>query len=99
MVRWADAHFAYRFADGPPPRKVPRHGPERVRYEWREFGKGVLAWAVACALLWAGVWYVGDPHRTGALISASHGLSVVMVFWFVFWPLWETLRAGSPERR
>jgi hypothetical protein len=23
---------------------------------------------------------------------------VVMVIWFVFWPLWETLRAGSPER-
>lgn len=98
MVRWADTHFAYRFANGPAPRRVPKRGPERVRYEWREFGKGVVAWAIACALLWAGVWYVGDPHRTHALVSATHGLTVVMVIWFVFWPLWETLRAGSPER-
>jgi hypothetical protein len=99
MVRWADARFAYRFANGPAPRKVPRRGPERLRYEWREFGKGVVAWAIACGLLWAGVWYIGDPHRTAALVRTTHTLTMVMVIWFVFWPLWESLRAGSPERR
>ncbi|MGC9670425.1 hypothetical protein ACNTMW_28260 [Planosporangium sp. 12N6] len=95
MVRWADVRFAHRFAGGPPPRKVPKRGPERVRYEWREFGKGLVAWTVACALLWGAVWYIDSPERTGALVAWTHRLTVVMVIWFVFWPLWETLRQVS----
>jgi hypothetical protein len=104
MVRWADVRFAHRFAGGPPPHKVPKRGPERLRYEWREFGKGVVAWATACGLLAAASWYVGDPGRTGALRDAMGGLTTVMVIWFVFWPLWESLRAlgattgASPSR-
>jgi hypothetical protein len=95
MVRWADVRFAHRFAGGPPPRKVPKRGPERLRHEWREFGKGVVAWAIACALLWAAVWYIDAPKRTEALVGWAYRLTVVMVIWFVFWPLWETLRTVS----
>src|SRR5919107_2656788 len=47
MVRWADERFAHRFAGGPPPWRPPRGGRARTRYEWREWGLAVLAWAVA----------------------------------------------------
>jgi hypothetical protein len=99
MVRWADVRFAHRFAGGPPPHKVPKRGPQRLRYEWREFGKGMVGWAVACALLWAGVWYVDAPERTAALIAWTYRLTAVMAIWFVFWPLWETLRWGASTGR
>src|SRR5918998_1440252 len=51
MIRWADQRFAHRFAGGPPPWRPPEGGPARVRYEWLEWGKGMLGWAVACGLL------------------------------------------------
>ena len=31
MIRWADEHFAHRFAGGPPPKRPPKHGPEHAR--------------------------------------------------------------------
>ena len=48
MVRWADARFAHRFAGGPPP-PPKRYGREKLRHEWREFGKCVLACGLAAA--------------------------------------------------
>ncbi|MET7402497.1 hypothetical protein ABZS66_54355 [Dactylosporangium sp. NPDC005572] len=91
MVRWADVRFAHRFAGGPPPHKVPKRGRERVRYEWREWGKAVLAWAVAVALLQAGIWLVGDAERTAALRNMQGGLSLIVAVWFVGWPVWVSV--------
>ena len=51
MVRWADQRFAHRFAGGPPPWRPPKQGAARVRYEWREWARMLLAWAVASVLL------------------------------------------------
>src|SRR5262245_17815776 len=59
VIRWTDARFAHRFADAPAPTKVPKRGPERVRHEWREFGKAVLACAMASALIGLGVLMIG----------------------------------------
>src|ERR671911_1593543 len=47
MIRWADERFAHRFAGGPPPTRPPKDGRARVLYEWREFGKAVLACAIS----------------------------------------------------
>ncbi|WP_238015265.1 hypothetical protein KZZ52_29065 [Dactylosporangium sp. AC04546] len=91
MVRWADVRFAHRFAGGPPPHKVPKRGPERVRYEWREWGKAMLGWAVAVVLLQAGIWLVGDAERTAALRSMQGMLSLVVAIWFVGWPVWVSV--------
>lgn len=91
MVRWADQRFAHRFAGGPPPWRPPRSGPARVRHEWREWGKAVLAWAIACAVLGLAILLVGDPARTAALQGWIGRLTLVVVIWFVAAPLWATL--------
>src|ERR671914_412842 len=66
MVRWADQGFAHRFAGGPPPWKPPKYGAERVRYEWREWGKCLLAWAIACGVMLVLMYGIGSPDRAEA---------------------------------
>ena len=95
MVRWADARFAYRFAGGPPPPRPPKTGSDHARRERRQWGRHLLAWAVGCALLLGGVALVGDPGRTGALISIAAGWTVLLLIDFVWsfsytlWPRGE----------
>ncbi|MEV0609116.1 hypothetical protein AB0I61_22355 [Polymorphospora rubra] len=95
MVRWADQRFAHRFAGGPPPWKPPKGGLARVRYEWREWGKAVLAWAVACALLGGGILLVGDFSRTEELVAWVARLTVVIVIWLLAYPVWTTISHRS----
>lgn len=87
LVRWADVRFAHRFAGGPPPPpKPPKHGPARRAYEWREFGKAALAWAIACGLLGLAILAVGDADRTDALLGWIARLTLVLAIWSI-WPL------------
>lgn len=95
MIRWADQRFAHRFADGPPPWKPPKGGWGRTRYEWREWGKGVLGAAVACSLLGLGVLMVGDADRTAELVAWIYRLGIAIAIWFVAFPLWATLFPGQ----
>lgn len=97
-VRWADQRFAHRFVGGPPPWKPPKGGRARARYEWREWGKGVVGWSVACALLGAGILMVGDPARTRELFAWVGRLTTVMVIWFVAFPLWATIFPGRDRK-
>lgn len=93
MVRWADVRFAHRFAGGPPPAPKPAGGtPERLRLEWREFGKAATAVALSCLLLLGAIAVVGDRADTAALWSWMARLGVVLAIWFAGWPLVETLR-------
>ncbi len=87
VVRWADVRFAHRFAGGPAPVR-----PGGAAYEWREFGRAVLAAGIAAALLLTAVAVVGDPERTGALLWWTARLGVVLAIWAV-WPVTATLRA------
>ncbi|WP_433072988.1 hypothetical protein ACQP1P_24735 [Dactylosporangium sp. CA-052675] len=91
MVRWADVRFAHRFAGGPAPHKVPRRGPERVRYEWREFGKALVAGVVAVVLLQAARWWIGDPRRTEALQGMTQFVGFALVVWLLGWPVWVSV--------
>ncbi len=96
LIRWADARFAHRFADGPPPPHSPKSGRARTRHEWREFGKAALAWAVACGLLLGGIALVGDPVRTAALGQWIGQLTLMLAIWALF-PLWYTIWPGKQE--
>ncbi|WP_433066031.1 hypothetical protein [Dactylosporangium sp. CS-033363] len=91
MVRWADARFAHRFAGGPPPRVIPKRGPERVRYEWREWGKAVLGGAIAVALLQGAAWWVGGGERTEALQGMTRFVMFALVVWLLGWPVWVSV--------
>ena len=94
MVRWADQRFAHRFAGGPPPWRRPGGGWPRARYEWREWGKGVLGWTVASAMLLAGVVWIDDWARSRALAEWIGRLSLAMLVWLVGWPVWATISAA-----
>jgi hypothetical protein len=90
VIRWADQRFAHRFAGGPEPWKPPKEGWANVRYEWREFGKAVLAWAISCGLLLAAILLIGDADRTEALEGWIARLSMVVGIWSL-WPITATL--------
>jgi len=94
LVEAADRRFAHRFAGGPPPVRVPRTGPERVAYEWREFRRAVLAWAVSCAVLGALILLIGDLQRAQALLAYLGVVSVVLIIWLVTGPLPAVLPAA-----
>lgn len=96
MIRWADQHFAYRFAGGPVPDQPPKHGLQRVRYEWQQWARFALAWAIACGLLLTMIMMVDSPERTEQLWTALLRLTAVLIIWFVGWPLWASL--AQPAR-
>ena len=95
MIRWADERFAHRFAGGPPPSRTPRHGWARARYEWREFRKALVAWAISCALLAGAIVIVGDAGRTEELEGWIARLSVILAIWSL-WPITYTLWPAKP---
>ncbi|MGW0807183.1 hypothetical protein [Nonomuraea sp. NPDC002799] len=90
-IRWADAAFHHRFASGPPPWKPPAGGMARARYEWGIWLRIVLAYAIACALLFLLIWLVGDASRTSALTEFMLGLlrvPVIAALWPISYTLW-----------
>ncbi|MEV4057670.1 hypothetical protein AB0J55_41245 [Amycolatopsis sp. NPDC049688] len=89
LVRWADARFAYRFAGGPPPPQ--RQGRERARYEWREWGKCLLACGIAAVALLAAIFAIGEPARVAPLWGWFPRLGIVSVVWLFAGPVWEEL--------
>jgi hypothetical protein len=94
VIRWAERRFAHRFAGGPPPWRPPRGGSERARYEWREWGKAVIAWAISSALLLAAIAVVGDAGRTEQLEGWIARLTLVLAIWAI-WPISHTLSAAA----
>mgnify|MGYP007039439650 CR=1 FL=1 len=100
MIRWADQRFAHRFAGGPPPWKPPTHGPAKLAYEWKAWGRAMLGWAVAAILLGAGYLLVGDHDRAAPLLAWAAKPAPPLLIWFIFWPLWETIfpsKAKEPK--
>lgn len=98
MVRWADARFAHRFAGGPPP-PPKRQGREKLRYEWREFGKCVLACGLAAAALLAAIFVIGTPEQVAPLWDWFPRLGTVTTIWLVTGPLWQELSGRREEVR
>ena len=96
MIRWADERFAHRFAGGPPPSKPPKYGRAHAAHEWREFRKVAIAWGVGCALLLAGIVFVGDAARTGALLEWIGLLSAILAIWAI-WPVSYTIWPRKPK--
>lgn len=88
-VRWADAHFAHRFASGAVPAKAPSEGWKAVRHEFGLWLRCIVAWIIAFALLGGLIAYVGDDAITKPL-RAWYGIGFgCIVLWFVFGPVWS----------
>ena len=94
MVRWADVRFAHRFAGGPAP--VKRQGRDKVRHEWREWGKCVLACAIAAVLILGAIALVVRPGQGGPLLDWMPRLGGLTGAWLLFGPIWVS--ASSSKR-
>lgn len=112
IVHRMDARFAHRYGGAPPAAGRPRYGAERARYEWQEFGKAALAFAIASVLLLAGVVLVGGFDRGQPLLAWIYQLAVVLAIWLLValsYTLWPTRppqegaasgdRGEPPDRR
>lgn len=97
-IRWVDDRVAHRFFGGPPPWKPPKSGPARAAYEWREYRRGLVGYVAALALLGSGVLVIGDWERASGLLAWGGRLTLAMVIWLVFWPVWASVSArGSRD--
>ncbi|MBW0105065.1 hypothetical protein [Pseudonocardia sp. KRD291] len=105
LIRWADVRFAHRFAGGPAPVRPPRGGPARMRHEWREFARLVLAAAVAAVVMLLLTLVAGAtvpvptswPHDP--MWSWAARLGLVGGIWFVVGPLWATVFPSADAER
>lgn len=96
-VRWADGWFAHLFAGGPRPVPADRYGAARVRKEWREWGRLILAWAVGLVVILGTSLLAGRgvpapaAWATDPLWSTGLKPAGVAVIWLVVGPVWTTL--------
>jgi hypothetical protein len=91
LVRWADAHFAHRFAAGAVPAKAPSTGWKAVRYELKLWLRCIVAWVIALALLGGLIAYVGDDAITQPLRDWYRFGFGSVVLWFIFGPVWSVV--------
>lgn len=96
MVRWADVRFAHRFAGGPPPAPKLR-GKAKVRHEWREWYKCVLACVIAAVLLLAAIFLIGRPGQVAPLWDWLPRLGGLVGIWLFAGPLWTELFGKKDE--
>ena len=64
-IKWADGHFAHRFAGGPPP--VKHYGMQRFVHALKLWVRTVVMAGVAAALLQGAIWYVGQDGDVSSL--------------------------------
>jgi hypothetical protein len=101
-IRWLDGHAAHRLAGGPRPPKPPRFGLARARHEGRLWLRTLLAAAVACALLQAAIWYVGDGDTSSLRAVEWTALRVVVIhgliaLTYLLWPKKAPADAATPS--
>ncbi|ALG13468.1 hypothetical protein [Kibdelosporangium phytohabitans] len=98
MIRWADQRFAHKFAGGPPPWRKPKSGPARVRYEWRAWGKFMIAYGIACGVMAFLIFVVSTPEHTAALWQgAIPFMSVIAGIWLITTISDTITKAGPAE--
>jgi hypothetical protein len=97
-IKWADAHFAHRFAGGETPPKAPSHGWQLVRYDFKLWGRCIVACLITMALVEVLVKYIGiGTTEDPLLVWQKHAFGCI-VLWFFFGPLWSLLTAWRRTR-
>lgn len=102
LMKWADGHFAYRFAGGPPPVKRPKYGKPRTIHEWKQSLRWIGAAAIAAGLLQCAILYVDDAGQTVSLRDTQGTMGLVIVISLIIavsytiWP--KKAPAGTPAQ-
>lgn len=97
-VKWADAHFAHRFASGPAPGKAPTRGWQVVRYDLKLWGRCIVACVITVALVEALVQFIGNSQATEPLLEWHKRAFGCIVLWFLFGPVWSFATAWRRAR-
>lgn len=97
-VKWADAHFAHRFAAGPAPSKAPSRGWQAVRYDFWLWARCIVACLITMALVEALVLFIGSGAATQPLLAWHKHAFGCMVLWFFFGPVWTLATAWRRTR-
>lgn len=92
-VRWADAHFAHRFAGGVQPEKAPSRGWPAVRYDFNLWGRCIVACVITVAIVEALIWFVAIRDTTEPLLVWHKHAFGCIVLWFFFGPAWSMATA------
>jgi hypothetical protein len=92
-VKWADAHFAHRFASGPVPATAPSVGWQAVRYDFNLWGRCIVACIITMALVEVLARFVGSSEATQPLLAWHKHAFGCIVFWFFFGPVWSLATA------
>jgi hypothetical protein len=87
-VKWADAHFAHRFAAGPAPQQPPARGWPAVRYEFSLWARCIIACIITMFLIEALILFVGAGETTQPLLVWQKYAFGCIVMWFFFGPVW-----------
>ena len=97
-VHKVDAWVAYRFAGGPAPEPRPREGAPARSYEWRLWGRVVVAWLVSCGVLGVLMLIATAPEQREVLAGWAGRATLVLLGWLVFGPVWSEVstRARQP---
>lgn len=90
-VKWADAHFAHRFASGPTPSKAPTRGWAAVRFELKLWLRCIVACAILVVLIAALIAIAASPGSTEPLEAWYKHAFGCVVIWFFFGPVWSLL--------
>lgn len=97
IVRRTDAWFAHWFGAGPRPRRP--EGRQRVRHEWRMWGRFVAATAISAVVAAAMSLAAGAEADTDVLWNIPSRMVLATVIWLVGWPLRLTvLSPAEPEQ-
>ena len=92
-IKWADAHFAHRFADGPVPPIAPSRGWATVRYDFNLWFRCIVACVITVALVEALIHLVGRHEATLPLLAWHRHAFGCVVLWFFFGPAWSIATA------
>jgi hypothetical protein len=88
-VKWADAHFAHRFAGGPAPPSPASRGWPAVRYELNLWARCIVACIITMVLVEALIQFVGTGETTQPLLAWHKDAFGCIVIWFFFGPVWS----------
>lgn len=88
MIAWADVRFAHRFAGGPAPTKIPKTGQVRMRHEWADFGRWLIAAAIAASITALLGFTVANVEQRSDLFSVFSTLGVISAIWLLTGPVW-----------
>jgi hypothetical protein len=97
-VSWADQHFAYHFASGSKPLGPPKQRWLAVRHELGLWLRCIVAAAITMGLVVAMIAVIDNDPQTEALREWFRIAFGMVIFWFIFGPLWTTLFFKRRER-